>query len=303
VIERHVPDQATKSPPGTIPDTGWVLPDKGGYPVLDTAIRPILAGLVKLHFLAPKTDRPALYSRLDLGDPGKTAQSHAIELTDPSGAEIVKLIIGKRKDPTPGGVGDAAYIRKPGDPKTWLAAPAIKLPEDELAWIDRKILDIDAAKIKEIVIAPADGKPLDLARDKAEDPLAIKALPKDAKLKSENPGSEIAAGFRYLDLADVAPVAKVTEPPKTKVEVTGFDGLIVDLALSDHDGGVWTTVAASGSGDAAKEAAEISGRTKGWVYKISDEKAKTLRTTLADLLEKPAEPAKPPVGKTKPATP
>jgi hypothetical protein len=264
---------------------GWTLADKGGYPVQENVIRPILAGLLALHTTEAKTERPKLYSRLDVDDPAGSKESKArkLELVDGNGASIVKLIIGRRRDDPAG--ADALYVRKPDEQRSWLAQPAFDVPTDALSWIDRKILDVDADKIKSVSLTPAGGKSLVLARDKPEDKFQIKDLPKDAKLKTDNPGPDIAAGFRYLDLLDVRPAAQVTAPLAATAECVTFDGLTIVLTLFDQDGGIWLEV--------TTKADDITKQTQGWAYKISDQRAKTLRYKLVDLLQPAAEPAKP----------
>jgi len=274
--------------PGEAPVDGWTLADKGGYPVDPATIKPILSGLVELKTVEPKTDRPKLYDRLDLADPGvKGSEAKALALTDAGGADLAKLIVGRRRYGLTGN-DDGLYVRKPGEARTWLAAPAFDVPADVLSWIDRKLVDIEADKIKSVTLTPAaaGSKPLAFARAAAADKLAVQDLPKDFKLKSDNPGSDVAPAFRYLDLTDVKPAVAVTAAPVATAHVETFDGTQLDVTLIEQDGGTWVEFQAKG-GDAA---AEIVKRTNGWAYKIPDARVKTLETKLADLAAPP--PAK-----------
>jgi|GEM_PF-1056337 hypothetical protein len=298
-----------------LPVTGWGLADKSGYPVPDGVIRPIIAGLAALHTIEAKTERPKLYDRLDVEDPtgSKDAKSKLIELDNADGAEIVKLIVGRRRFDRIGGNGDAVYIRKPEDERAWLAQPAFEVPADAMGWIDRKIVDLEPDKIKSLTLTQAGDPPLVLERAKPEDNFTVRDLPKDATLRSETPGSDIASAFRLLDLQDVRPAAEVTGTPAATVELESFDGLSITVSLYDQSGATWVEATAKGAGDAAKEADEIVNRTKGWAYKIPDPRVKTLESKLADLLTpvpaavpapKPAEPAaKPAPEPAKPAKP
>lgn len=265
--------------PGDLPVEGWTLADKGGYPVDPATIRPILSALVALKTVEPKTERPKLYDRLDLGPPGdKGSESKSLALADGNGADIVTLIVGRRRYGL-AGTDDGIYVRKPGDPHSWLAAPAFDLPADGLAWIDRKLVDIDADRIKSVSLTPTGGKSLSFSRDKPADKLAVQDVPKDFKLKSDNPGSDVAPVFRYLDLTDVKPASAVTAAPVASAHVETFDGLTLDVTLIDQDGATWVEFAAKG-GEAASD---IAKRTAGWAYKIPDARVKTLETKLADL--------------------
>lgn len=282
--------------PGAKPADGWTLPAKGGYPVPPGTIRPILDGLLQLREVEPKTERPKLCSRLDLADPGNGSSSHEIDLGDAKGAPIIKLIVGKHKEAAPGAGGtEGVYIRKPDDARTWLAEPSFTIPSDTLDWIDHKIVDIEADKIHQLVLVPANGKPLEFERAKPDANLEIKDLPKDFKLKSDNPGSEVASGFRYLDLADVKPAAEITGPTEASAHLVTFDGASITFKMVKQGDDSWVTITATGNGDGAKTASEITDRTHGWAYKLPEGRAKTLETKLSDL-EASATPATPPAG-------
>ncbi len=66
----------------------------------------------------------------------------------------------------------------------------------------------------------------------------------------------------------------------TATEVLTFDGLFVQVRIIKRDGAHWLRLEATGEEDE-----EITARTKGWVYKISDYTASTLTKNLADLVE------------------
>jgi hypothetical protein len=53
------------------------------------------------------------------------------------------------------------------------------------------------------------------------------------------------------------------------------------MALRKDNGDTWATVTATGG----KAADEINTRTKGWAYEIPSDKAATLTTTMASLVE------------------
>lgn len=280
---------ARKPVPSKI-DQGWTLSDKGGYPVDPAKIKPVLDALLALHGTEPKTDRPKLYSRLDLGEPGKGSEARLVVISDATNKQLANVVIGKQKFGAEGDTEAGVYLRKPGEAATWLARPSVTLPTDALGWVDHAILNVDADKIKDVVLTPAGGAPLDLTRGKAGDKLAVKDLPKDAKLKSEDPGADIAAAFN-LELDDVKPAAQLPSAGTATAHVVTFDGLTADLTLTKQGDKTWITVAASGTGDAAKTADAITARTKGWAYAIPDATATTLESKLADLEEAP--PAKP----------
>jgi len=301
-LARTAASADAKAAPGAIPADGWTLTDKGGYPVQSSVVQQLLAGMLHLKEVEPKTERPKLYGRLDLDDPttNPSSKAHFIELSDANGASIVKLIVGRRRyEPATAGGGDTIYVRKPDEPRSWSAKPAFDVPGDPLSWIDRKVVDVDNINVKSVTLTATGGKPLVLTHEKAADKFEVKDLPKDAKLKGDNPGSEVASTLRYLDLSDVRPAAQVTAPAVATAEFATFDGLTVDVTLSDQDGSTWLTFKAAGTGDAAKAADEITARTKGWAYQVPESKSKALETTYNDLVQ-PPPPVAPAAAEAKP---
>jgi len=276
------------------PEDGWTWADKGGYPVPPATIKPVLYAVAAMHGIEAKTQRPKLYPRLDLGDPGKGSQAQLVTLSDASGTALARIVLGKHKtDPAPG-AQEREYVRIPGTQQTWLAAPAITLPTDEMDWVDHAIIDIDANKIKQIAVSPVGGDGVTATRAKAADKLTVQNLPKGAKLKSENAGSDLAGGVSGLELDDVKPAAKLAGSTAGTAHVETFDGLVADLTLTKDGGQTWITVAATGTGAAAKQAADITARTKGWAYQVADTQSKILLTKLGDITEAPPKPTTPP---------
>ena len=58
-----------------------------------------------------------------------------------------------------------------------------------------------------------------------------------------------------------------------------------DLRLFARDNADWLAIAASGKDAAEAEAKAINGRVAAWSYAITPDRAKLLRTRLADLVE------------------
>jgi len=290
-LERPVP-----SDPKTPLGTGWTLPDKGGYPAQASVVGPLLQGLLSLREVAPKTDRPKLYDRLELADPGKDSPAHLVSLTKADGAEVAKLIIGKHYYDRMGGAGggDGMYVRKSDDPHTWLVRPAFEIPADLLSWVDRRIVDIEANRIKSLALGGPGPKPIVLTRADKDAPIALQDVPKGGNVKAQADLDDIAAAFRYLDMQDVRPAAEVTAAPSDTVDLVTFDGLALTVSLTQQDGATWAVVQAKGEGDAAaKEAGEIEAKVKGWAYKLPEPKAKSLTKRLGDLVVMTPPPESP----------
>jgi hypothetical protein len=268
--------------------TGWVVEERGNYPVDAGKLRQTLLGLAEMSYVEPKTRKAEFYPRLEVEDAGqKDAKSTLLTLSDEKGDILGEIIAGKRRIDQLGGNVDGVYVRKPGDAQSWLARGTLDVTGDTSSWLDHAIVDLPREKIKEVVLTAPDGSKLDIAHDTPEAPLALKGAPADAKPKSETALVEPTTALASLTLADVRPAADLPLPEKdvSRAEFATFDGLVVKVALFDRDGKNWARLEASGTGDAEKQAALLNAKLSPWVFAIQEYKAKSLRTKLADVTE------------------
>jgi hypothetical protein len=263
----------------------WVLVEKGNYPAAPAKVRQLLLGLAELTPVEPKTAKTELFGRLDLDDPsiGKSTQ---ITLRDRTGNTVAELIVGKVRRDRLGGGADGVYIRKPGESRTWLARGSFDLPDDGVAgWLDRRILDIPPARIASVTLAGGDGPTLVLKREAPGGKFAVADPPDGATFKPDAL-AEPATALAGLDLDDVKPAAELAMPDGVATaEFTTFDGLTAKLRIVTQDGVDWVTVEASGSGAAEADGKAINDKVARWAYAIPAQRAKLLRTRLADLTE------------------
>ncbi len=66
----------------------------------------------------------------------------------------------------------------------------------------------------------------------------------------------------------------------TTAEFLTFDGLFVQASVMKKNGAFWLRIEATGD-----KSDEITARTRGWIYKISNYTASTLTKRLADMVE------------------
>ncbi len=266
----------------------WLVTQKSNYPADAAKIRRVVLALSDMTLVEPKTSKPDLYQRLEVEDPGK-GKSTLVAIKDKSGTEIADLIVGKRSYDRLGQGNDGVYVRKPGDPQSWLARGSLDFPEDMPSWLARRVVDIPDNRIAKVVLSQPDGATLTLSRAKPDAKFVLENPPKDAKYKSDTALGEPAMALEALDLEDVAPAAKLPVPDKgvTTASYTTFDGVMLNVKLFQHDNKSWIAIAATGSGKADAEAKKLDSRVSRWAYAIPSYKAKMMETKTADLLEAP----------------
>ena len=288
-------------------ESGWTVGEKAGFPADPQKTRRLLLGLAEITYVEPKTALPALYSRLDLDDPGKDkSQSILVEADDAQGAVLGKLIVGKRRIDELGGGNDGVYLRMQGEAQSWLAKGTLDLDGDVLQWLDRRFVDLPDARIKQVTIQQPDGAKIVMAREKPEDKFALKDMPADRKLKSDTILVDPATALQAFDLTDVKRAQDLPFPKDGLVVATyeTFDGLTVRVQLLKQGDAFWITLAAEGGSDekVKAEAEGLNKRWSGWVYGAGSSKGAALATKLEDVLEPKAPPAPAP-GTPAPPTP
>jgi len=266
----------------------WSVEERGGYPADVTKVRQALLALADIRFVEPKTAQSQSYPRLQVEDAGgKDSKSTLVTLADDKGALLGEVIVGKHRADQLGGGEGGIYVRKPGNAQSWLAEGNLDLADTTAAWLDKKLVDLPVAQVKQAVLTQPDGTKVTLTRDKPEDKLSLVDMPKDKKLKYPSVLDDTAGVLGGLQLDDVRP-AKDFEFPKdgvTKAQFISFAGLTMAVELADKDGVSWARFSASGSGDAEKQAADQNAGLSPWIYALSSSKAKTLRDKLDDLVE------------------
>jgi len=276
----------------------WGVKDRSGYPVDFAKIRTILVGLSEAELLEGKTRRSDRYAALELEDPAaKGTKSRLVRLMGDKGAVLAEVVLGKKKFEVFGGSKSGTYVRKPGDPQTWLTNTEFNASISAKEWMRTNVLTLDAAKISRVAIEIPGEQPLAIAREGggADGKLAFAGFPPaDKKLKEASAAEAIARAIASIDLEDVR---KRDAAPKAGavavVKVESKDQPSVTLNLRKDGETNWLWLTATGEGEAKAAAEELSARTQGWEYKIADFKANAILKKRADLLEPPPEPAPP----------
>jgi hypothetical protein len=262
----------------------WAVVEKGNYPADEERIRHLLLGLADLTLLEPKTQRPDLFSRLDVDDP-TAGHSTLVSLQDRTGTNVSEVIVGKSRKDMLGSGNDGVYLRKPGEQQTWLARGSLAVLPDVKDWLDRSIIAIPPARIVTVRFTGADGDVLTLQRG-ADGKFAVVNPPADAKFKAAALATP-ANALDDLELDDVRPAAEQPMPQSgvATAMLSTMDGLTITARVFAKDNVDWLALSASGGGKTEAEAKAVNARVARWSFAIPADRAKMLRTRLGDLVE------------------
>jgi hypothetical protein len=115
----------------------------------------------------------------------------------------------------------------------------------------RDVVSLERDRVREVTVAPADGKPFVLVKaSPGAGEFALAEVPPDDKVKSPYELNSIAGALALLLLDDVLPAKDLKADAKLlrTLRYKSFDGLVVELALYEADGKKWAKVTASYDG-------------------------------------------------------
>ena len=276
----------------TLEKTGavWGVKERAGYPADAEKVRALMVRLSQADLLEVTTRKADRYALVELEDPAaKDAKSRGLRALDAKGGVIADVVLGKRRADAFGAGKGGTYVRKPGDPQTWLASGEIETPLAARDWIKPQVLDIDHAKVNKLTLEIEGEEPLNIERSADKDAkIAFVGLPPEGKkLKDAYAADSLIRAASQIELEDVR---KIAAPPAgkdvSKLTFETASGLKALYTLrKEPDAYYYVTITASGDGDARKEADVINARVGGWEYKISPGKGESLLKRRADLID------------------
>jgi hypothetical protein len=300
---------------------GWIVPDKFGYPANADKVHKLLVGAAGLKRVEPKTKKETLYPKLGLEDlsiESSRAVSFTFEAADES--TPASLIVGNSAPAKGDPEASAIYVRLPGDPQSWLVEG--KLPKDGtlLDWLDRKILDIERARSREVRVRHEDGEVVVVSKNTpAENDFTLADVPPGREIDAQWSVNDIGRSLTDLDLEDVRPrdALAANVPSVFTVTMRTFDGLTVAMDVYKDDKQALALLKASfaagdqspggqvagpTSEDGSKtpprlltaeevraEASKLNARWSDWVYVLPDFKFDHLAKKQTDLLKDETE--------------
>jgi hypothetical protein len=269
------------------PEKGWVLPGKNNYPADFDTVRQTIIGMAALQTVERKTSRADWLHYIHLVAPPK-GDGVEIALEDENGNTLAALIAGKGED-----IGDAAahglYVRRLDSDQSWLVRSVFDPKADPSDWMDKDVVDVDAARIQEADVDPANGPSYEVNRDKPDDPdFQLSPIPKGREVAFPTGPDGVADAVSNFTFDDVAPARDFDFTNSTRLVTRTFDGLVVAVHVIQQGNDYWATVSAEpvpGKEDAAAEARKIDGKAEGWAYKLPAYKGQQFMTSLESLLK------------------
>ena len=177
-------------------------------------------------------------------------------------------------------------MRVPGEAQAWLARAPSTPSAKPGSWVERRLIDVPAADIRQIRIAHPDKSTLTLVREGAGGSFRVVELPANGKAKLKRPDAinEMVEAVADMQLEDLAPVAAQPFPADKTMRVTIIrtDGATIAFDATEQNGEQWLRFA-DGKVPAGLPASAASMAFRVPVWKISP-----LDKKIGDLIETPS---------------
>ena len=260
---------------------GWGLAERNDYPVPPDKIRELVRAMVQLEKTEAKTERPEQYSRLGVEDvDAPDSKSKEIVLQTAAGSPVARLIVGNAA----AGVGaeGGTYVRVPGDKQTWLARGTLNASVAPRDWVERRLLEIPEADIKQVKIVQPGGTTLTAIRDDADtSTFRLAELPAGGKLARPDAVEALVQPFSDLSFDDIEPGDKkpFAKDKTMRITITRNDGGVVALEVVQDDGTHWLRFA-NGAAPAS-----VPPAARAMTFRVPSWKIAPLEKKLSELLE------------------
>lgn len=276
---------------------GWALRERDGYPVRFDKVKSTLVTLADMKTIEAATRRIDLYEKLQLNEPGRESASGRIVLRDGSGTEIASLIVGTRAYGR-GAAQEQMYIRKPHEEQAWLVKGVVDTGRRAVEWLERDIINIPRARVREITISQESGPPVVIRQLAGEDSkFELVDIPEGRSIKAPVDVWSVAGALENVELDDVARADTLGFDPAVAPQAVlkTHNGLVVSVRVAAKGDDKWVIFQAAVVGDDANaqaEAQRINARVGGHAYQLQGTNLSRLETQLEGLLDEKKKAAR-----------
>ncbi len=204
-------------------DNGWTVTERHNYPADEAKLRKLITSLTEAKVLEEKTIQLESYKALGVEDVSDAAAGGVqIELDGPK--QPIKLIVGKQAQGA-----QSQYVRRAGEPKSWLVNKSIDTSSSADQWLRKDIIDVSADRVQSAEVTVDKSKPYSaVKKTRADADFTVEGLPKGKTPSSPSAADNFATALAGLTLSDVKAASEVTDPPSARATIKTFDGLVTE---------------------------------------------------------------------------
>jgi hypothetical protein len=263
--------------------SGWVMRERGDYPVRADAIEALTKALQGLSYERRMTSDPEKLDRIGLGDPLSGGRGVLLQMEDAQGALVTDLVVGVASE------SGGTYVRRANQNQAWAVTGDMPDLRAAATWLSLRPLTLDAAQVVRVDIAPAEGRGYGLVRAGSEGASGFVFAPPSTGVQpnATTDLEEVALRVRALAPTDVAPAASVQGPPRARIALSTSTALIVDAEVIPVGEDLWVKLnarATVATPEAQAAAAALNQASAAWAFKLTPAQAQALAPTYESLL-------------------
>lgn len=282
-------------------DGVWVSPERGDYPARKGLVPELVSGLARMTKVEAKTSKPEWYQHIRVGDPAATPPTGVAHLTVTSanGEVFADAILGARSFSIAAShARGGTFVRKADEAQSWLVEGTASVPAELPDWFDA-LVDIPGPEIASVAVLVGDrtvfeARKADAAAGTYEVVSLDPAEGEGENVANDNTIRSLASAIVGMRMDDARAIDSVVPGENARTNrFTTTAGLQLDVTVFDVDGATWAIFKASApeGSEAAAAAADINGRTGKWAFRLNASRATRLTQPVANLVQKPADPA------------
>ncbi len=248
---------------------GWVLTEKGSYPVDDSRIAGLADAIASMRYDQAMTRDDRKFDLLGLGDPLTGGTGALLEMGDGRGEIFAKSIVGYKSG--------RSYVRGPEDLQAWAVATEDMPPlQRAIAWLDLDPAGIARGDIREVTVQPLVGSAYTLrATDDAGEGFELAPPFDDLRVLVPFSLSIVAGAMANLNPIDVMPATELAGARHSGVHLTALrNGLVIEATAWRAPDRGWLTLEArtepGGPAAVRSEATRINAEVSGWAYALTE---------------------------------
>lgn len=287
-------------------EDSWVIASADNYPAIFEKVRAAVVSLAQFKIIAEKTDNPELYAKLGVqGHDKKASPSLLVTLFDSANNKIESVIIGSRSSGKSGSNLPGWYVRLPDMPRSYHVEGHHEFSAHTIDWFDRDLVDIQAARIREIKIEHPGGNNIIIGKNDMNQTEFELLMPEvESKPAQKIALARISKMLEGLYAEGVRLANNMVFPDETvNTSITTFDGQIINLRSAVLDNKYYSSFSFSadtsmaveqqaknvngpgmeGTPDPAESSAVLNEKFGNWVFEIPEYKFADITANVQDI--------------------
>lgn len=251
-------------------DGDWRVAERDGWPADAGRISQYLFLLSQARRMEGKTSEPRLYPRLGV-EPVSLPDAVGTELELAGQAWRRKLLIGNAHPRL-----DGNYVRVGAEAQAWLTDLPVEFDKQPVAWLDKRLLDLPLARVRQVRVAAADGAKFSLSH--RDDRFRLDDAP-SAAMRDSYLGDTVAGALDQLRFEDLASDDPASAAERT-LDYASVEGMRVRLQVLRVADRHWLRVHVDMDDEAARDWAALAPANAEALGKLSA-RAATLERNVA----------------------